>query len=222
VVSQENNAKFAIGLIDLGTVTTVFIPLLYTAGWSFAYHYFGHFHLGMQGLNIQKEYLFLYSFWVIKDQFYITIAAILILVLVYVGIRLLFRLAASKEQKFKPYIFQAIGLMMVPAAILGLFTLFYGLGDRTADSLYEKQTKGDFPSYPRVKVLLNEKAVKEVGAIAKEWSNGCYRLLLSNKEKLYIFFSGGYTEKIATEVIPQRQVRLVRVLPLYKSSEKCN
>jgi hypothetical protein len=222
VVSQENNAKFIIGLIDLGTITTVLIPLLYTAGWSFAYHYFGHFHLGMQGLNIQKEFLFLYSFWVIKDQWFITVTAIVFLVFVYVGIRLFFRLATSEEKNIKQYIFQSIGLIMVPAVILGLFTLFYQLGDHTADALYEKQAKGDFSSYPRVKVWLNEKAAKETGAIAGEWSNGCYRLLLRNKEKLYIFFSGGYTEKIATEVIPQSQIRLVRILPLYQSSEECN
>ena len=65
-MNQGKNAKAVISLIDLGTITTVLIPLLYTAGWSFAYHYFQHFHLGMQGLNIQKEYLFLYSFWVLK------------------------------------------------------------------------------------------------------------------------------------------------------------
>lgn len=221
-MNQENNAKAAIGLIDLGTITTVLIPLLYTAGWSFAYHYFGHFHLGMQGLNIQKEYLFLYSFWVIKDQLFLSVVAILVMVLVYVGIRLCFRKATSEENKVKQHLFQFVSLIMVPAVILGLFTLFYHLGDRTADDLYEKQAKNDFASYPRVKVWLNEKAAKEAGAIANEWSKGCYRLLLSNKEHLYIFFSGRYTEKIATEVIPQGQVRLLRVLPLYQSSEKCN
>ena len=220
-MSQENDAKAVIGLIDLGTITTVLIPLLYTAGWSFAYHYFEHFHLGMQGLNIQKEYLFLYSFWVIKDQLFLSIASILVLVLVYVGIRLFFRLATSKEKKIKQYLFQSIGLIMVPAVILGLFTLFYKLGDNTADVLYEKQARGDFPSYPRVKVYLNEKAAKEAGSIANEWSKGCYRLLLRNKENLYIFLAGGYIEKIATEVIPQGQVRLVRILPLYQISEKC-
>ena len=221
-MSQENDAKAAIGLIDLGTITTVLIPLLYTAGWSFAYHYFEHFHLGMQGLNIQKEFLFLYSFWVIKDQWFLSIVAILVMVLVYIGIRLCFRLATSEKNKMKQHLFQFVGLIMVPAVILGLFTLFYHLGDRTADSLYKKQMKGDFPSYPRVKVYLNEKAEKEAGAITNEWSNGCYRLLLRNKENLYIFFSGGYTEKIATEVIPQGKVRLVRILPLYQTSDKCN
>ena len=221
-MSQDNNAKAAIGLIDLGTITTVLIPLLYTAGWSFAYHYFEHFHLGMQGLNIQKEFLFLYSFWVIKDQLFLSIVSILALVLVYVGIRLFFGIATREEKRIKQYLFQSTGLIMVPAVVLGIFILFYQLGDNTADVLYEKQAKGDFPSYPRVKVYLNEKATKEAGPIANEWSKGCYRLLLRNKEHLYIYFSGGYTEKIATEVIPQDQVRLVRILPVYKSSEKCD
>jgi hypothetical protein len=220
-VSQENNAKAVINLIDLGTITTVLIPLLYTAGWSFAYHYFQHFHLGMQGLNIQKEFLFLYSFWVIEDHWFLAIVAILVMTLVYVGIRVYFREPTHGEKKIRQYLFQSIGLILVPAVILGLFTLFYQLGDSTADSLYEKQAKGDFPSYPRVRVYLNEKAAKEAGDIVNEWSNGCYRLLLRDKENLYIFLAGGYIEKIATEVIPQGQVRLVRILPLYRTSEKC-
>lgn len=232
-MSKENDAKAAFGLIDFGTITTVLVPLLYTAGWSFAYHYFGHFHLGMQGLNIQKEYLFLYSFWVIKDQLLLSITAILIMVIVYVSIRLLLRRTSAENEKPKgqkrklpeflnQHIFQYICLLFVPVMVLGLFMLFYQLGDSTASDLYAKQAGSDFPSYPRVKVYLNEEAEKEIGVIASEWSNGCYRLLLRNKEHLYIFFSGGYKEKIATEVIPQGQIRLVRVLPLYQSSGKCN
>lgn len=221
MANRENNAKAAMGLIDLGTITTVLIPLLYAAGWSFAYHYYEHFHLGMQGLNIQKEYLFLYSFWVIKSQWFLSIVTILIMVLVYVGIRWCLRKAILEENKKKQYLYQFIGLIMVPLVILGLFTLFYHLGDCTANKLYEKQIKSDFSSYPRVEVLLKEKAAKDAGAIAKEWANGCYRLLLRNKDHLYIFYSGGYIEKIPTEVIPQDKVRLMRILPLYQSSENC-
>ena len=235
-MSDNPDAKAATGLIDLGTITTVLIPLLYTAGWSYAYHYFSHFHLGLMGLNIPKEYLFLYSFWVIKDQFLLSICALLVTVLFYFTVQFCFRQAKTERdppeqeetevtrshQLKNPNVFQTLGLILAPVFILVLFCGFYYLGDRTAVSLYQKQVQSDFSSYPRAKVWLTEKASKEAGAIAEEWSKGCYRLLLRNKDHLYIFYAGGYDEKIAVEIIPQSKVRSVRVLPIYASSEECD
>ena len=80
MANQNKNGGVSLGFFDIGTITTILIPLLYTAGWSFAYHYFQHFHLGMNGLTIPKETLFLYSFWVIKDQWLITIVSVLFLI----------------------------------------------------------------------------------------------------------------------------------------------
>jgi hypothetical protein len=219
MANNDNRGQFPLSLVDIGTITTVLIPLLYTAGWSFAYHYFQHFHLGMNGLIIQKETLFLYSFWVIKDQLLLTIVSVLFLIFLYIGIRMCFRKAINHESKKIQHLFQYIGLVLVPIAVLCIFSLFYHLGDRTADHVYKYQAQSDFSSYPRVKVWLNEKDAKEAGAIADEWSSGCYRLLLRDKENLYIFFSGGY--KNPTEVIPQGKVRSVRILPLYQSSKNC-
>jgi len=231
-MSDNPNAKTAVGLIDLGTITTLLIPLLYTAGWSYAYHYFSHFHLGLMGLNIPREYLFLYSFWVLKDQLGLSVGAVAVTVLVYFFIRFCFAQAQpaenSAEQKGKrftllkkPNILRTLGLILAPVFILALFGLFYHLGDRTANSLYQKQAQWDFPSYPRVRVWLNQKAAQEDSAMAEQWANGCYRLLLRNREHIYIFYTGGYDEKTATEIIPQSKVRAVRVLPVYASSEEC-
>ncbi len=232
-MSDTADAKATVGLIDLGTITTILIPLLYTAGWSYAYNYFIHFHLGLLGLNIPREYLFLYSFWVVKDQFWLSIGALLVTVLVYFLVRFCFR--QSKTERIRPEkkvtksfwmkypnVCQTLGLILAPVFILSLFCLFYHLGDRTAASLYQKQTQWDFPSYPRVKVWLTKDAAKEAGAMAEEWSKGCYRLLLRNKDHLYLFYTGGYDEKISVEIIPQTKVRSVRVLPIYASSEECD
>lgn len=232
MVSKKNDAKAVIGLIDLGAITTVIVPVLYTAGWSFAYHYFDHFHLGMQGLNIQKEYLFLYGFWVIKNQWLFSIIAIIIMAISYIGVRLFLNIPKNESEKsklqsrklslsFNPHIRQCICVVLVPVLVLGLFVLFYQLGDRAADTIYAKQAESDYSSYPRVVVGLNSAAEKEVGPIAAEWSNGCYRLLLRNKAYLYIFYSGGYKEETPTEVIPQENIRLLRILSLYHSSGKC-
>jgi hypothetical protein len=56
------------GLIDIGVISGVFVALLYTAGWSYAYHYFQRFHLGLIGLEIEREYFLLYGFWVCQAR----------------------------------------------------------------------------------------------------------------------------------------------------------
>jgi signal transduction histidine kinase len=68
-MSKEKTSKSLPGWIELGTILTLLVPLLYTAGWSYACHYFEKFHLGLLGLNIPREYFFLYSFWVIREEF---------------------------------------------------------------------------------------------------------------------------------------------------------
>ncbi len=97
------------------------------------------------------------------------------------------------------------------------------MGDRAAKSAFETQAKGAFPSYPRVKVWLADAEQESGGekeearAISREWEEGCYRLLLRNKDNLYLFYPGGPGDKIPTEIIPTGKVRSVRVLPHYRS-----
>ena len=213
-MSESSDAKIPSGLVDAGTITSILVPLLYTSGWSFAYHYFEHFHIGLIGLEIPKEHLFLYSFWVIKGRIFLFLAALLLTVLAYFGIRFCFRQAKDR--------FRAIGLFLTPVFILFLFCVFYQLGDYTAKSLYEKQAERDFPSYPGIRVWLNKDAAKEAGPVAEEWARGCYRLLLRNKDNLFIFYASGYSEKIATEIIPRSKVRSMRILPLYQSTSECD
>jgi hypothetical protein len=75
----------------------------------------------------------------------------------------------------------------------------------------------DFPSYPRVKVWLKG----EQNDRTEEWAFGCYRLLLRNKNQLYIFPADGFSQKIPTEVIPNSRVDALRVLPQHESSAEC-
>ncbi len=234
-MSKEETTRENSALFDVGTIMILLVPLLYTAGWSYAFHYFDHFHLGLLGLDIPYEYFFLYSFWTIKDQYLLSLAALLALVIVYFIIRLLHRRATSSAKPrgkrkgapkpdSKQDFSQAIGLLLAPVVILSLFLLFYHMGDRAAKSSFETQAKGAFPSYPRVKVWLADAESKSDGeekeeaiAISREWEEGCYRLLLRNKDNLYLFYPGSPGDKIPTEIVPTGKVRFVRVLPHYRS-----
>lgn len=221
-------------LIDLGTVVTLMVALFYTAGWSFAYHYFDKFHLGMNGLDIPKEYLFEYSFWVVRDQLFLAFAALLLTVLLYFAVKFCFQ-KAKKAMKTKPDdqgkefggkvdLFLAAGLLLAPVMIFLVFWQFYHLGTLYASSLYEKQALNGFDSYPRVKVFLKEvpDAFKEK---AEEWEKGCHKLLLRNKDFLYLFkpqiYKPDNPKNISpTDIVPQGDVKAVRVLPFYNSCKE--
>lgn len=217
-------------LIDVSTVITLLAALLYTAGWSFAYHYYDKFHLGLIGLDIPKEYFFVYSFWVIRDQPFLALSSLLVTLLLYFLVKLCFHRAkkamktrSSEQGRIWEYeLFLAIGLLLVPLMIFFLFSGFYYLGKSGASLLYEKQALHDFESYPRVKVFLT-KDISEQGKV-KEWEKGCYKLLLRNKEHLYLFIpetykSDNHRNISPTDIIRQSDVKAVRALPLYN---KCN
>ncbi|MCW5198778.1 hypothetical protein VU06_03425, partial [Desulfobulbus sp. F3] len=71
---SSNDTSFPwASLIETGVITTgVATALLYITGWSYAYHYFQCFHLGLIGLEIEREYFLLYGFWVCKARWCLT------------------------------------------------------------------------------------------------------------------------------------------------------
>lgn len=206
-------------LPEAATLTTLLVALLYTAGWSFAYHYYNQFHLGLIELDIPKEYLFVYSLWVIKDQVFLSFAALVITVLLYFLVRFCFQQARAdgKNRRYQG-LSLVFGFLLTPVVILFMFWEFCYLGDLSATALYEKQKRKDFDAYPRVTVWLKEKAHDAMRPVAEEWEKGCYRLLLRNKDRLYLFNTSD--DEFPVEVIPLGDVKAVRVLPFYQSCKE--
>lgn len=60
-------------LLDLATVMAIITALVYFTGWTYAYHYFGHFKLGLLTLEIPTEYFFVYGFWVFKAWWWLAL-----------------------------------------------------------------------------------------------------------------------------------------------------
>ena len=221
------------GLIGSGIIitllTSLFIALIYTTGWSYAYHYFERFHLGLLALDIPREYFFLYGFLALKEKFF-KVLFLFILVTVFVfGYWVMARRRISKNQRNSPTLTalrkslygSVTTVIILPAVTLLLFMTFYSIGSSVADSLFEKEVKSDFRSYPGVRVWLTTDAEHKTDAIAQEWQKGCYRLLMKNKENLYLFYPGQLDYKLPTEVIPSNQVRYMRILPQYHTHSKC-
>lgn len=227
---QHKNSPFPLsGLLDAGAIISIVVSLLYTVGWSYAYHYFSFFHLGLTELDITRDSLFIYSLWVLTDSIPALIACFSTIGL-YFLLRFVWKkkaiieLAEPVEGEDEParVVRHSIWLWVVtlvgsPLYLLLLFMFCYHLGAKEGLKDFSQQQQSDFPSYPRVKVWLKG----EQNAMTEEWASGCYRLLLRNKNQLYIFWADGMSEKVPTEVIPNSRVDALRVLPLYQSSEEC-
>ncbi|MCI5211316.1 MAG: hypothetical protein D3910_21600, partial [Candidatus Electrothrix sp. ATG2] len=193
-------------------------------------HYFSLFHLGLTELGITKDTLFIYSLWVLMDSIPALIACFGTIGL-YFLLRFVWRKKAiveladpseGEEDEPAQVVRHPIWLWVVtlvgsPLYLLLLFIFCYHLGSKEGWEDFTQQQKKDFPSYPRVKVWLKG----EPNARSEEWAFGCYRLLLRNKNQLYIFLADGMSEKVPTEVIPNNRVDALRVLPLYQSSAEC-
>jgi len=199
-------------IIELATLIAI-LPMLYTAGWSYAYHYFDCFQIGLLTLDIPKEYFFLYSFWVIKGRW-------LIFIFVLVGLGALYFLTihfllkqTNTASDMKKDLIQGICVVLIPIAILLIFWLFYFFGKVAAQKAYQDQADNDFPSYPRIKVWTNPED--------KEWQKGCYRVLLINSEKVYLFYPGEKKDdKIPIDVIQREKIEKMRILPQYESCKQ--
>ena len=200
------------GLIDIGAITGIALALLYTAGWSYSYHYFQQFHLGLIGLEIEREYLLLYGFQVCMARW----CLVPLCLLTAFGLPMLFQRYWQQRPMLRPRL-RAAAQTGGPISLLLLFIVFYQLGAWTGHEIFANEQRSDFPSYPRVKVWLKDKQDERAAELAK----GCYRLLLRGKEQLYLFRADGVSERLPTEIMANGEVAGVRLLPLYQTTDEC-
>jgi len=213
---------------DASLLILVSAALLYTSGWSYAYHYFARYHMGLLDIAISKEYFFVYAFWVIRSQW----------VMIIIGFCLFFCGFILIEKYLKPLVGQtfkdlqahlpvtSIKIFMLLSFLifhLCVFIFFYYTGKRAAVSDYHYQTISDYPSYPLVKIWIKpDSKIKNHQFFVEELNSGCYRLLLKNNGKLYVFHSSSYIGKKATLVVSESKVELLQVLPYYVSCPDTN
>ena len=175
------------GLLDAGVLTSIIIALLYTAGLSYAYHYFAEFHLGLLGLEIPQAYFLLYGFQVIRNRVFSVLLCIIGSIGIYFLLRFLWRRSAGhslsgEEGDTGPENAGGGRLLLLRIAILAgspiclllLFIVFSRIGASTGRSVYARELRNDFPSYARVKIRLKG----EQNAWSEEWaavksSNSC-------------------------------------------------
>ncbi|GBC63784.1 hypothetical protein DENIS_4782 [Desulfonema ishimotonii] len=212
--SAEERSGFALP-IDIAMLTALITALFYTAGWAFAYRYFEKFHVGLLTLELPREYYFVYSLWVAQDNLVLMIA-VLILALFFGGIIL----AAWRQFGQYAAIIRKALILLSPLILLAFFCISYNLGTSTANARFAEQKQTDYPDYPRIRVnLLPQKDNSDLIAVQKSLKKGCYRLLLQNRDKLFLFYSlkKAPSASLPLVIIPMTQVHSLRILPHYNS-----
>jgi hypothetical protein len=199
-------------LLDLATVTVLVTALVYFTGWTHAYHYFSHFKLGLLTLEIPTEYFFVYGFWVFKTWWWLVIPyGIGILLLAFFEPRLSPRLDRIKTEQ--PRLLKQLQIFVVLLA----FLLAWWLAVVGARWDYQEQQDNGFPAYPHVRVWPNPPLPEDVTLkeLYGELPSGVYRLLLENRETLFLFKlpADGKPARLPIIELPSKEVKLLRVLP---------
>ena len=199
-------------LLDLATVTALVTALVYFTGWTYAYHYFGHFKLGLLTLKIPTEYFFVYGFWVFKAWWWLIVpyALVVLLLMVYEP-----RLSPwlGKLRTERPRLLKQLQVLTVLLA----FLLAWLLASVSAGWYYQEQQDNGFLAYPYVRVWPNTPIPEDASLreLYGELPSGVYRLLLENRGTLFLFKlpPDGKPARLPVIELPLKEVKLLRVLP---------
>ena len=210
---QDNDKTNKNGFPELASLMIVLFAVLYTSGWSFAYHYFGYFNVGLSALELPKEEFFIFSYWVIEDNAVILIpCGLFVFLLIWC---LLYLIKKFSNNNIMYYLF----LLSLPVILLLLFGMSYRLGTYTAEKRWIAQKNADYPAYPCIEIFQTPGASPK--ELNKSLQSGCYRQLIQNKDKVFVFkpIKSVPQANISTLVVHFSQIHSMRLLPVYNSCD---
>lgn len=204
------------GFLDITGWIILVAALLYTAGWTYAYDYFANFRVGVLALEIPLEYFFIYGLWVFQQSW-----------LWVVGIGLPVWLMAAWNwrwsQRSRSW-WQVVAQLLAVVLLVGLFGGSALLGRIQAEAYFAVQRKTDYADFSRVKVQLKAAPQGLFGTQSKEkgLANGCYRLLLQNRDKIFLFrsFHSIPDAALPVEVVSFDEIASMTILPQSNSCEE--
>nr|VFJ53154.1 MAG: hypothetical protein BECKFM1743C_GA0114222_1011911 [Candidatus Kentron sp. FM]VFJ60599.1 MAG: hypothetical protein BECKFM1743A_GA0114220_1026711 [Candidatus Kentron sp. FM]VFK13014.1 MAG: hypothetical protein BECKFM1743B_GA0114221_1026311 [Candidatus Kentron sp. FM] len=192
--------------IDVAIWISLGAVFLYTVGWSYAHHFFGHFNfIGLTHLGIPSEYHLMDGFRVLKDY----LLRFLVGGFVLTGLMIL-------GWRSRMVWLRWVSLpLLIPA-----FMLAYSLGEISADHNFRQHSDANFNRYPwmRVWITLDTKSDPNLANLAKDLAKGHYRLLLQSETSLFLI-KPRKGPRIPTVQVPLRQVKAMRRLPVNPGRE---
>lgn len=187
-------------VLDITVAATLIAALIYAGGWSYAYHWYDGFELGLIGLGIPYEYHFMYGFWVVKAYWWLILPIAILLVAVLV-------------------LWARLGPILIPAMPIWVpltFLLFYSLGGLAAEANYREHRESGFQGYSWVRVWTepgSDTLPAGLQRVYRELAEGKYRLLLETDKSLYLIRPGKDGGEMPTLRIPHSRVHALRRIP---------
>lgn len=204
----EQSKSSGVWLFDIAASLGIATALVYATGWTYAFHYLDHFGLGLLGLDIPREYFLMYGFQVFKAWWWLTIGYYLL------ALAMLSGLHGWGHRPDWAGILAREGQVVL---VLIAFITSGWLARKQADNYYTEQQMKGFTAFPYVRVWPKQKnsANQSLQALYGALPKGHYRLLLQDKQRLYLIKPprDGKPARLAVTEVAQEAVDLVRVLP---------
>nr|VFJ77955.1 MAG: hypothetical protein BECKFW1821C_GA0114237_11542 [Candidatus Kentron sp. FW] len=158
--------------IEIGAWITLGTVLLYAAGWSYAYHWFGYFNLGVIHLGLPTEYHLMYGSWIMRDYWWFF---------------LMLFVFASFIWLLRPGPMPWLRWWILPLLVMA-FMLVYSLGEKSAGHDFDQHKEQGFDRYPWTRVWLTPdvKADPALANLAEDLAAGRYRLLVQSQTSLFL------------------------------------
>lgn len=211
-MTARSNRSSGPVLLDFATAFAIVTALVYAAGWTYAYHYFSHFGLGLLTLEIPNQYYFMYGFWVFKAWWWLILLGMLVaLVASFYEPRLSPWMDRLKAER--PLLLKHLQLIVILLAFLGVGLL----ASYRANHYYRTQQDTGFNAYPFVRIWPTPPIPEEthLRRIYTQLPSGTYRLLLQNRDTLFLFTvpRDGKPARLAIIQLALDDVSALRVLP---------
>lgn len=200
-------------LLDLATALTLISALIYATGWTYAYHYFSHFKLGLLMLEIPVQYFFMYGFWVFKAWWWLLVVLYGLIMLPYLIVASYIMPRLHRLAMARPWLPKHLPVLLVLLA----FVLAWRLAVASADGYYREQQVSGFAAYPHVRVWLKAPPPDDtrLRTLYELLPEGDYRLLLQNRDTLFLFKvpRDNKPARLAVIQLGLAEVKFLMVLP---------
>lgn len=197
-------------VFELVTLCAVVIGFVFFTGWAYAYHYFAHFKVGLMALQLPAVTYLGFSFWVLQSVLWLLIPyALGALVLALHEPRLATWLRQIRMER--PWsVWQ-----LILGVTLTAFLLSWWVTSISAKRFFQVQQANHFSDRPLVSVWPVAPPTDEAAqALYKDLASGNYRLLLEDRDRLFLFrpTATGYSFQGPVIELPWKEIRLVQVL----------
>ena len=125
--------KTGAAALDFSLFAGMGLAVVYVAGWSYAYHWFERFGLGLVPLDISREFFLLYGFWTLRTYWWV----LLILAVTFASQPYWWDLI---KPTWKPILSRTFAVVLVVL----LFFVAYRLGEGNAQRDFDRNKADGF------------------------------------------------------------------------------